>query len=312
MAIHQALYELAGLHDLDPPNLYKLQALAGLHQEPARVTWWVARASAVLAAANWGLLGRYFRFALLEGFVVVMAIGALKPSSARVPLLLLAFLGIGALFAYFGQTYQTGADPWQLFALWAGLGLPLCLALRSDVLWSPWALVVVTGISLWTYAHTGQRWFAEHSALAPHIVAQGATLLVMLLLSPMLRRWTGAKIWSLRTVVTLVVVSSTLSALGGLFHSQVAAHYWLGLVVLGATAAAFSTRRGLDVFALSAVALGINVLLVAGLGRALFMGSMHSDFIGAVLILGLGAAGLLAASVNLVLRTVRRHEGDSA
>ena len=42
-----------------------------------------------------------------------------------VPMGLLAMLGMGALFAYFGQTYQTGADPWQLFALWAALSLPL-------------------------------------------------------------------------------------------------------------------------------------------------------------------------------------------
>ena len=29
---------------------------------------------------------------------------------------LLAMLNIGGLFAFFGQTFQTGADPWQLFA----------------------------------------------------------------------------------------------------------------------------------------------------------------------------------------------------
>ena len=47
----------------------------------------------------------------------------------RIALLgLLALLGIGGLFAYFGQTHQTGADPWQLFALWAALVLPLRLA----------------------------------------------------------------------------------------------------------------------------------------------------------------------------------------
>ena len=80
-------------------------------------------------------------------------------------------LGIGALFAYFGQTYQTGADPWQLFALWAVLALPLCLGARSDVLWAPWALVVVTAISLWTHAHLGHRWRVQPEDLRTHALA---------------------------------------------------------------------------------------------------------------------------------------------
>ena len=73
--------------------------------------------------------------------------GALWRPALRAPLALLAFLGTGGLFAYFGQTYQTGADAWQLFALWGALALPLCLGARSDALWAPWALVVMTAIS---------------------------------------------------------------------------------------------------------------------------------------------------------------------
>ncbi len=38
--------------------------------------------------------------------------------------LLLATLLLGVFLALFGQTYQTGADPWQLFANWALLILP--------------------------------------------------------------------------------------------------------------------------------------------------------------------------------------------
>ena len=85
-----------------------------------------------------------------------MAVGAAWRPAARAPLALLALLGIGGLFAYFGQTYQTGADPWQLFAWWAALALPLCLGVRSDVLWAPWAAVAVGAISLWVHAHTGK------------------------------------------------------------------------------------------------------------------------------------------------------------
>ncbi|WP_373820267.1 GDYXXLXY domain-containing protein [Glaesserella sp.] len=37
----------------------------------------------------------------------------------------------GGLFALIGQIYQTGADPWQLFALWSLLQIPLLLALPN-------------------------------------------------------------------------------------------------------------------------------------------------------------------------------------
>jgi len=46
-----------------------------------------------------------------------------------------AFILLGALMAYFGQTYQTGADPWQLFFNWALLGLPWVLISRFSPLW---------------------------------------------------------------------------------------------------------------------------------------------------------------------------------
>jgi uncharacterized membrane protein len=149
MDLRLALYELAAQHRLDAAAARQLQQVAGLHDEPAMLATWLPRGVAVLAAAlgglgvifwlaaNWDTLGRFGRFALLQGVFVVMCAGALLKPAARTPLLLLALLAVGGLFAYFGQTYQTGADPWQLFALWAALTLPLCLAARSDVLWRP-------------------------------------------------------------------------------------------------------------------------------------------------------------------------------
>ena len=57
------------------------------------------------------------------------------------------------------------------------------------------------------------------------------------------------------------------------------------VLVLAALAAAFVPRRSFDVFALSAVALGLNTLAVAGLGRLLFENA-HGDPIGRLFLLG--------------------------
>ncbi|ABV87167.1 DUF2157 domain-containing protein [Shewanella pealeana] len=100
-------------------------------------------------AANWQTMSQFARFALVESAVVLAMFlyvflrwRALKKgdklglgyTSANAVLLALAIL-IGSLLALVGQTYQTGADPWQLFTLWALFTLPLALVAGSELLW---------------------------------------------------------------------------------------------------------------------------------------------------------------------------------
>ena len=326
MDLRLALHELEAAQGLDAQASRRLQALAGLGEEPRALKRWLPLGLAVLAAAllglglifwiaaNWETLGRFGRFAVLQGAIVAMGIGALARPAWRAPLALVVLLATGALFAYFGQTYQTGADPWQLFALWAALALPLALAVRSDLLWAPWTLIAFVAIALWIHAHTGHRWRVEPDDLAVHLLGWAAAGAIVLAMSALARRITGAGVWALRTAVTLAVVVITSTALAGLFSRSVATHYGFGLLVLAALAAAFVPRRSFDVFALSAVALGLNTLAVAGLGRLLFENA-HGDPIGRLFLLGALAAGMLAASVNGVLRLARAHaaaEGATA
>ncbi|WP_374673077.1 DUF2157 domain-containing protein [Ideonella sp.] len=323
MDLRLALYELTARHGLDEAGARRLRQLAGVDAEPAAAATWLARGIAVLAAAllglgmifwvaaNWDSLGRFGRFALLQAAVVVACVGALFKPAARVPLALAALLATGGLFAYFGQTYQTGADPWQLFALWAALTLPLCLALRSDVAWAPWALVAMTGISLWVHAHLGHVWAVRPGDLQVHGLGWIAALVLVAAFSAPARRFTGAGVWSLRTATTLTVITVTTTALFGLFSHEVSSHYGLGLLLLATGAALFATGRFFDLYGLSAIALGLDTLLVCGLARMLFDGR-GGDTIGQLLVLGLVAAGLLAATVTAVLRIARVHATKEA
>ncbi|MCR5884577.1 DUF2157 domain-containing protein [Rhizobacter sp. J219] len=318
MNLRWALHALADTHGLDDSGRRRLLALGAVDDEPARLARVVPIGLAVVAAAlvglgvvmwiaaNWDTLGRMGRFALLMALVGVTGLGAALRPGARPALGLVAFLGIGALFAYFGQTYQTGADPWQLFALWAALGIPLCLGTRSDVLWAPWSLVVMVGISLWTYAHLGHRWRVEPGDLTVHAMAWLAAVCVVAALSAPTQRVTGAGLWSLRSAATLAVIMVTATALGGLFEREVAPHYGLGLLLLGVGAALAAQRRTFDVFVLSALALGLNTLLVCGLARLLFK-DWNGDEIGSLFLLGMVAAGLLAGTVSGILKLSRQY-----
>jgi uncharacterized membrane protein len=327
MTLRTALLELARQHRLDRPAARQLVDLAGFDRPPEGLHAALWRTIAVIAAAlgglgivmwiaaNWESLGRVMRFALLQGFVVAMCAGAALRAGARAPLALLALLGTGALFAYFGQTYQTGADPWQLFALWAALTLPLALGVRSDAVWVPWTVVVMVGISLWAQAHTGHSWRVSPRDMNVHLLSLGAALAVAAAVLPQFHRITGAGVWALRTAGTFALMLITLTAAGGLFHSPVAGHYGLGLVLLAAAAALVGTRAHFDIFLLSGASLGLNILLVAGLVRAIFSDYHHGDFVGSLLLIGLVAAGLLAATVSAVTRLARRAAnapGDAA
>jgi uncharacterized membrane protein len=317
MDLRQALFEIAAEHRLDAAGTGRLEQLAGLDSEPRTLATMLPKSVAVLAAAlgglglvfwiaaNWQTLGRFGRFALLEGFIVAMCAGALWRPAARAPLGLLALLAIGGLFAYFGQTYQSGADPWQLFAVWAALALPLCVAARSDVLWAPWALVAMTGISLWVHAHTGHRWRVEPDDLLAHLSGWLSALVLVGFLSAPLRRYTGAGLWGLRVALALAVVMIATTAIAGLLGGQAMLHYGLGLVVLVGAAVMLARSESFDVFGLSAVAFGLDALLVGGLAYALFH-NLHGDGFAALLLIGLVAAGLVAATVSLVLRLARR------
>lgn len=319
MDLRLALYELAAQHQLDAVGSDKLAQIAGLHRAPARLAYWLPRGVAVLAAAlggfgvmlwiaaNWETLGRFGRFGLLQALFLAMCVGAWIKPNARAPLGLLALLNIGGLFACFGQTYQTGADPWQLFAVWAVLGLPLCLGVRSDVVWTPWALIVCTGISLWVYAHTSHHWRVQPQDLHIYAIAWTAALSLTLALSPVFKRWSGSGTWAVRTAVTLATVMITTAALGALFDRHMSLLYGLGLVLLSGAGLALASRQLFEIFALSAVGLGLNVLLIFGLGNLLFRDVRGDSWMGAMLLLGLAAAGLLAGTVSVLLRLSRRY-----
>ena len=314
-----ALYELAARHRLDSGSIRELHRLARLDAEPVGLAAWLPRGIGALAAglaglgvvlwvaANWDALGRLGQFALLQGLFLALCVGALAVPAARASLGLLALLVLGGLLAYFGQTYQTGADPWQLFALWAGLCLPLCLAARSDVVWAPWALVAMTAVTLWLQSRAGSAWRVGPNDLALHAQAWAAAALLAVGLSPALRPFTGAGVWAMRTAITLAVVLVTLSAVAALFSRGVAPHYWLGLLAVGGAAVVLALPWAFDVYALSAVALALNTLLVSGLGHWLLDDHHGGDPIGQLLVLGIAAAGLLATTVSVILGLVRRY-----
>ena len=88
-------------------------------------------------AFNWADLGRFAKFGVLQAAVAICAgLGwwKLPNLSGRVALFAAAVL-VGPLLGVYGQTYQTGADPWGLFCFWALLILPWVVVAHFTALW---------------------------------------------------------------------------------------------------------------------------------------------------------------------------------
>lgn len=317
MTTRTALYDLVAARHLDRATSAVLWGIADFDQPPPALLAWLKRGMLAVAAgllgfglicgiaANWQSLDKLQQFALLQGFVLSLCLGAALLPTMRTPLGLLGLISIGGLFAYFGQTYQTGADPWQLFAVWASLGIPLALCSRSDSVWSAWAIIVLTAVSLWDHANSGYSWHFDVDASEIHTVALLFAAVPPFLMTKPLRKFTGSGIFAYRIALSVSALFITGVALAGLQH-RLSLHYMFSVALFVAAAFALALPRFFDVYAASVTGLALNALLVAGLASILFSGS-HREWIGALLLLGLAAAGLLAATARTIMHLSRKY-----
>ena len=113
-------------------------------------------------AYNWADLHKAIKFLLLEGGLVAAVLVAyfrgVEKLSGKAALFAAAVL-TGVLLAVYGQTYQTGADPYGLFLTWAILISGWALIGRNAGLWL--LLLVLANLSLilyWTQLVHPENW----------------------------------------------------------------------------------------------------------------------------------------------------------
>jgi uncharacterized membrane protein len=160
----EELDRLAQFHTLDEAGVEAMLALASARPGRAEGRQFLAqclRIGGVLSlaagliffvAANWSDIAVFGRFALVE--FLLLACGALAlwkppPASLGRGALFLAFVATGALLALFGQTYQTGADVYELFLSWTLLGLLIALVAQWSLTTAVWMLVLNVSLLLY-------------------------------------------------------------------------------------------------------------------------------------------------------------------
>ena len=256
-------------------------------------------------AANWQALGRFGKLALVEGALVAalgVALWRGLDSGWGRALLLVASLAVGTLLALVGQTYQTGADTWELFAAWAIAIAPWTLVARQPALWVLW--IAIVDVAAWLYLVTSVHWinlaFGDKHALwvilAIHVVALGAWEVAL----ARGVRWLDVR-WGPRLLAVGAGVAATMLVADAILDRgrvAPAAAVYVGL--LAALYYAYRIRR-VDLLVLAAAVLSLIVVVVTTIVRwELFEGA------GGFLLIGLVIVALAAAGAHW-LRGVARE-----
>jgi uncharacterized membrane protein len=172
-------------------------------------------------AYNWARVGRFGKFAVIEIAIIAAALFAWKklPKLIGEVALFAAAVLVGGLLAVFGQTYQTGADPYGLFSTWLLIILPWVVAARWSATWVLALLLLDTSIALYWSQVIGTQGTADFLWVpvtigAIHFVALAAWELQRWRKEPWLtERWAQRLVavfalyaWWLAAVVTVINV----------------------------------------------------------------------------------------------------------
>jgi uncharacterized membrane protein len=263
-------------------------------------------------AYNWHALGRFTKFGLVEGLLALSVIAAWiagPDKAAGKASLAVASLLTGALLALIGQTYQTGADTFELFAWWAVLILPWTIAARTPVLWLMWIALLNLATTFYFQAFRG---FFGAVANDTSIVWALAALNTVALVAWETGVWRGytwmQDRWPARVIAVASGTAVTFLGLWGIFEASdpdviaIPAYFaWL------AAAYYYYRRQTRDLFVLAGGVLSLIVFVTSWLSDALLS---HADA-GSLLLIGVVAIGMSAAGAWWLKGIAARHEEEA-
>ena len=246
-------------------------------------------------AFNWQDLGRFAKFALVEVPIAALLVLVWRSGIDRISgkaALLLASLLVGALLALVGQTYQTGADTYELFAAWAAAILPWALLARFPVLWTAWLALVNLAVALYfvIFGLWGML-FAPEKLLWLLFGVNTAALAAWEGLAAAGIAWLRER-WSVRLLAT--ASGGLITALGfqDIVDWRSSSHWGAPLWLTWIAVAYFAYRHWVkDVYVLAGGVLSVIVMTATFLAKQMTMREAGSFLFLGLLVIGMSAAG---------------------
>lgn len=268
-------------------------------------------------AYNWADLSRYSKFAIAQGALIVSLLPLLRinlQQPAGQAVMFGASLLVGALLALVGQTYQSGADTYELFLVWAVLITPWVLLAAMPALWL--LLLVLLNVSLFLALEN----LAIHGLIEPFgdpiwaVFALNTSAAVLWIVSTQRQPATRILRWGERVISIyslLVITYLAVSYINSWYNSN-----GLGLAVWAICSGLwlyYYRWRTLDLTLLAALVMAATVVTIALLSDVLY------DFIpvdGLLLLMSMLIIGLSSAGAFWLQQLGRRtaashHSGDA-
>jgi uncharacterized membrane protein len=249
-------------------------------------------------AYNWDDLGRFAKFGLVQAFMVLGVAAYWRwhqhPIIGKLALMLTC-IGLGVLLALYGQTYQTGADPWQLFFNWALLMLPWALIARFPAIWILWLALI--NLSCVLYYQTfrglfGLFFYSDSTVLWVVMLINTSALVCWELLAKKIP-WLDEQ-WAVRVLAIGCGIPATWLALYAIFDNAATVLPGIGWCVFSAALFFYYRTIKVDLFMLAGGCLSGIVVIVAFVAEKILRGGDAGAFLLlALLIIGLSTAAAI-------------------
>lgn len=250
-------------------------------------------------AFNWASLNRFAKFGLVELplLAAIILVYRLRLDNFKGKAVVLgATLLMGALLALVGQTYQTGADTYELFAIWALAIFPWVVVGCFGALWLLW--IGLLNLAVWFYHHAFGGLFGiamgPEKFLWTFFILNTAALFAWELAASRFS-WLRER-WTVRILAAASGGLATALAMWAIIDPKIAGGAaWIAYIawIIAAYFVYRPWRR--DLFVLAGAALSIIVMATALMVRHL-LSSDFSGGVGALLFIGLVVIGMSAAS----------------
>ncbi len=257
-----------------------------------------AFAAMFFIAYNWDEMGRFAKFGMVEILIVVAVLVYWKLDQNKTGTkvaLLMASIFLGVLLALYGQTYQTGADPWQLFFNWAFLMLPWAIIGRFPAIWILWITLLNISMFLYSMTFRGSIWFVFDSGVWVFWKLFIFNTIALAAWELLCSRWQWLdERWAVRLLAVASGVSITWMCIFAIFESHTSMSP--GLVwPLWMIGMYFVYRRlKQDLFMLAGIALSGIVVIISFMGKHMLHGLDAGGFLLiAIMIIGMGAGAAI-------------------
>lgn len=264
-------------------------------------------------AFNWNKVPVAAKFGLVEGGLFGSIIAAYLTGLRELPgkiLLLSAAVLVGVFMAVFGQVYQTGADAYTLFMMWALVILPWVIIGEFAPLWGVWLVVANLFIYLYVEQTFGyqDRLAIEFSSL---IVFNGAAVALREFFADRWPDWLAPR-WTRFALIVPTLFFATVPVISYIFSRDASPALVIAMMLGLATHAAFflAYRVGRpDIWAFTTTLLSACILLELSMLKALILGDVHRDNEAATFLIVALATLAIFTGASVLLRATAASMG---